>query len=177
MGYHGRPELTAERFVPDCFSSEPTARLYRTGDLGRWDSEGRLYCLGRIDRQVKTRGFRIEPGEIEAVLRSHEAVRNAAVVARHPGNRFGDLRLVAYLVYRAGEEFTMTEVKSYLTRRLPEVMIPSMVCPGLDSHDAEWQGRCQQHCWIRLRMAAAVPLISHRSRVEKLRLHRSGKEF
>jgi amino acid adenylation domain-containing protein len=132
MGYHGRPELTAQRFVPDCFSSEPTARLYRTGDLGRWDADGRLYCLGRIDRQVKIRGFRIEPGEIEAVLRSHEVVRNAAVVARHPGNRFGDLRLVAYLVYRVGEELTTTEVRSYLRRRLPEVMIPSAII-ALDS--------------------------------------------
>ena len=126
IGYHERPELSADRFVPDHFSSDPSARLYRTGDLGRWEADGQLYCLGRIDRQVKIRGFRIEPGEIEAILRSHPAVRDAVVVARHAGNGFGDLRMAAYLVYRVGEELTTTEVRRWLRRRLPEIMIPSV---------------------------------------------------
>ena len=132
MGYHARPELTAERFVSDRFSLEPDARLYRTGDLGRWGADGRLYHLGRIDHQVKIRGFRIELGEIEAVLRSHPAVNQAVVVGRDAGTRPGDLRLVAYVVYRTGEDLTATEVRHYLRQRLPDVMVPSVVM-ALDS--------------------------------------------
>jgi amino acid adenylation domain-containing protein len=119
-GYRGRPGLTAERFIPDRFSGQPGARLYRTGDLGRWDAEGRLAHLGRLDRQVKIRGFRIELGEIEAILGAHQAVRQVVVLAR-------DSRLVAYIVYREGEDLTAGDVRRYLREVLPDFMIPSMV--------------------------------------------------
>ncbi|HEX3556713.1 MAG TPA: amino acid adenylation domain-containing protein, partial [Thermoanaerobaculia bacterium] len=94
-GYLGRPEATAERFVPDPFSGEPGARLYRTGDRVRWLATGDLDFLGRIDQQVKVRGFRVEPGEIEAVLAGHSAIAQAAVVVTGEGVA---RRLVAFLV-------------------------------------------------------------------------------
>jgi amino acid adenylation domain-containing protein len=118
-GYLGRPDLTAERFIPDPFSGGPGVRLYRTGDLVRWLPDGELDYLGRIDHQVKVRGFRIELGEIEATLAAHPEVREAVVLAREdqPGNR----RLVAYLV--GGVE--AAGLREHLSGRLPEYMIPS----------------------------------------------------
>src|SRR5262249_52317149 len=81
-GYHGQPRRTAERFVPDPFSAEPGARLYRSGDIARRMSDGDLEYHGRGDHQIKVRGFRIEPGEIESVLQQHPAVQDALVVAQ-----------------------------------------------------------------------------------------------
>ncbi|HEX3554405.1 MAG TPA: amino acid adenylation domain-containing protein [Thermoanaerobaculia bacterium] len=121
-GYLGRPALTAERFVPDPFTGAPGGRLYRTGDLVRWRPDGLLEFLGRTDFQVKVRGFRIEPGEVEAALRAHPAVRDAVVVAR-PGIG-GESRLVAYVVGTAGED-----LRAFLRSRLPEAMIPSLFVP------------------------------------------------
>jgi amino acid adenylation domain-containing protein/non-ribosomal peptide synthase protein (TIGR01720 family) len=95
-GYHNRPELTAERFIPDPFSGNPEARLYKTGDLCRWLPDGAIEYLGRMDFQVKIRGFRIELGEIEEALRQHPGVREAIVVAREDVP--GDKRLVGYVV-------------------------------------------------------------------------------
>lgn len=129
-GYHQRAALTAERFIPDRFSDHAGARLYRTGDLGRWGPDGKLYHLGRLDHQVKIRGFRIELGEVEAALANHEVVLQAVVAAREA--QPGDLRLVAYIVYRDGEELTASDLRRLLRRQLPDFMIPS-VTMALDS--------------------------------------------
>jgi amino acid adenylation domain-containing protein len=125
LGYHRRPELTAERFVTDPFRPGEGRRVYRTGDLGRWRADGRLEHLGRLDHQVKVRGFRIELGEIEAVLASHAAVRQAVAVASEVAP--GLSRLVAYVVYRPGEDLTVSDVRRFLRRQLPEYMVPSIV--------------------------------------------------
>ncbi|HSF38965.1 MAG TPA: non-ribosomal peptide synthase/polyketide synthase [Thermoanaerobaculia bacterium] len=119
-GYLGRPELTAERFVPDPFSSEPGGRLYRTGDLVRRLRDGDLEFLGRIDHQVKVRGFRIELGEIEAALMAQPGVREAVVVVRE--DRPGDRRLVAYIAGAAAS----SDLRERLGDRLPGYMVPSL---------------------------------------------------
>ncbi|HET9228124.1 MAG TPA: amino acid adenylation domain-containing protein, partial [Thermoanaerobaculia bacterium] len=119
-GYFDRPDLTAERFVPDPFSGEPGARLYRTGDLARELPDGNLHYLGRVDHQVKIRGFRIELGEIEAVLLRHPAVREAVAVAREtPAGK----QLVAYL--SADPPPSAAELREHLLRTLPEHMAPA----------------------------------------------------
>ncbi|MFL6198785.1 MAG: non-ribosomal peptide synthetase, partial [Thermoanaerobaculia bacterium] len=125
-GYLGRPELTAERFIPDPFSPEPGGRLYRTGDLARWLPDGNLAFHGRIDHQVKIRGFRIELGEIETALASQPGVREAVVLARDdfPGEKLpGEKRLVAYLV--AEPPVDLDELRGCLLKVLPEYMIPA----------------------------------------------------
>jgi amino acid adenylation domain-containing protein len=126
--YLGRPELTAERFVPHPWSPEPGARLYRTGDLVRWRPSGELQFLGRIDHQVKVRGFRIELGEIEAALLRHPAVAQAVVAVGSRQETVGESRLVAYVV-PAGKVPaaipSIDELREHLRRSLPEYMLPS----------------------------------------------------
>lgn len=122
-GYLGRPDLTAEKFIPDPFSAAPNARLYRTGDLARFLPDGRLDCLGRMDHQVKIRGYRIELGEVEAVLHEHPAVKTCVVVARAENN--DDQQLVAYVVARNGEQPGHLELQNFLRARLLQHMVPS----------------------------------------------------
>ncbi|HEX7240703.1 MAG TPA: amino acid adenylation domain-containing protein, partial [Longimicrobiaceae bacterium] len=122
-GYQGRPDLTAERFVPDPFGGEPGARLYRTGDRVRWLADGTLEFQGRTDQQVKVRGYRIEPGEIEATLLRHPAVDGAVVMVRE--DEPGDRRLVAYLVPPAGAAVpSAAELRAHIKESLPEYMVP-----------------------------------------------------
>ena len=117
-GYHLRPELTAERFVPNPFSGAPGARLYRTGDLSRYRADGSIEFLGRIDEQVKVRGFRVELGEVEAALRATTGVSDAAVVAQ------GE-RLVAYLVSDSEPGPAAEQLRESLRQRLPDYMLPA----------------------------------------------------
>jgi len=124
-GYRNRPDLTAERFLPDPFSARPGARMYRTGDLVRFHRDGTLEYVRRLDDQVKVRGFRIELGEIEAVLRGHEAVAEGFVRAFEPGTP--NARLVAYIVVERGASLTGSEIRRYLARQLPRYMVPGFV--------------------------------------------------
>jgi amino acid adenylation domain-containing protein len=123
-GYRNRPELTAEKFIPDPFSSTPGARLYKTGDLARTRAGGEIEVLGRIDHQVKINGFRIELGEIEVRLREHPLVREAVVVAHEtaPGRK----QLVAYLVLHPGAAATAHDWRPFLEQKLPVYMVPSV---------------------------------------------------
>ncbi len=125
-GYLRRPDLDAERFVSHPFEPAAGARLYRTGDLARWLPDGTIEFLGRVDRQVKLRGFRIEPGEIEAVLAVHPDIAQAAVVLdRNPASP----RLVAYVSSRAARKVIPNEVKGWLQKTLPEHMVPAVIVP------------------------------------------------
>jgi len=126
-GYHARPDLTSERFLPDPFSAEPDARLYRTGDLGRWRSDGQLQHLGRADDQIKLRGYRIELAEIEQVLMGGIDIEQA-VVAPHTAVN-GDVRLVAYVVTRDASPLDAESLRGRLRSQLPEYMVPSAFVP------------------------------------------------
>jgi amino acid adenylation domain-containing protein len=125
-GYAGRPDATAARFVPDPFAGEPGARLYRTGDRVRRLPCGALEFLGRTDAQVKVRGFRVEPGEVEAALRGHPGVRDALVAARGEG---AERRLVGWFVPADGASPAAAELRGWLRARLPEHMVPAAFAP------------------------------------------------
>src|SRR5581483_7225330 len=129
-GYHGDGRRSGERFVPDGLSGRRGARLYRSGDLAKWQEDGNLMYLGRMDNQVKVRGYRVELGEIEAVLRRHPYIKDAVVVSRH--DVAGGLRLIAYLVSQEGAE-NSAAVQDSLRAMLPEYMVPSIFLwlPGL----------------------------------------------
>ncbi len=122
-GYLNRPDLSAPRFVPNVFSERAGGMLFRSGDLARRRNDGDLEYLGRADDQVKVRGFRIEPGEIEAALLSNPSVGSAAVVLSITGG--GDRRLLAYVVPHEGTRVQVSELREHLRDRLPEYMIPA----------------------------------------------------
>ena len=123
-GYVGRAAQTAERFVPHPYARAAGERLYRTGDMVRWLGDGTLEYIGRGDEQVKVRGYRIELGEIEAVLRRHESVREAVVVARDEATG-GGKRLVGYVV--GDEQVSPGQLREHVRGVLPEYMVPSAV--------------------------------------------------
>jgi pristinamycin I synthase 3 and 4 len=122
-GYLDRPDLTAERFLPDPFDAVPGARMYRTGDRGRWRPDGALELFGRVDDQVKIRGNRVEPGEVEARLRECPGVSQAAVAAWPAGA--SDARLIAYVVPAEGADPSIAGLRDLLRRALPEYMVPT----------------------------------------------------
>jgi amino acid adenylation domain-containing protein len=130
-GYRGRAELTAERFIPHPYSRHPGGRLYRTGDIGRYRVDGALEYVGRADYQVKVRGYRIELGEIESVLRQHQSVEDAVVLARQ--NASGQKQLVGYVVIEKGagangrEQVTSADLRKYVGERLPQYMVPAIL--------------------------------------------------
>jgi amino acid adenylation domain-containing protein len=123
-GYVNRPELSGAKFVPSPFAPE---RLYRTGDLARWLPDGNIEFIGRKDEQVKIRGFRVEPGEIESALTSHQAVREAMVVARTDHSE--TKQLVGYVVLRPGMKVSNLQLREYLALQFPSFMVPSHVVP------------------------------------------------
>ncbi len=125
-GYLNSPELTAQRFILNPFSNDPSSRLYKTGDLVRFLPDGNIEFLGRADFQIKLRGFRIELGEIETVLCRHPLVREAAVIVRQP--QPGDKRLVGYYVSKSGT-IPADELRRYLKQNLPDYMVPSQLVP------------------------------------------------
>ena len=123
-GYLDAPDLNAQRFIKNPFSSQPGARLYRSGDLARWLTDGTIELIGRLDAQLKIRGFRIEPGEIEAVLKEHPAIDDALVMARP--NQSGENRLIAYA---AGDtsRLKVEKLRTLLKSKLPGYMLPSAI--------------------------------------------------
>lgn len=165
-GYSGRPELTAERFVPDPFAEEPGARLYRTGDLARYRPEGHLLFLGRIDHQVKIRGYRIELGEIEAALERFPGVVQAVVLAVDDPGGSGK-RLVAYVAAEASENFA-GRLRTFLEQLVPEYMVPGTFV-RLDALPLTPNGKVDRKAlpdWNLARFEAERPYVAPRTEAE-----------
>jgi acyl-coenzyme A synthetase/AMP-(fatty) acid ligase len=142
QGYLNRPELTAERFVPNPFSKRLGARLYKTGDVARWLKEGAVEFLGRNDQQIKVRGYRVELGEIEARLREHQDVREAVVVAR--GEGAADKQLIGY--YTGTDGLSAEALRAHMAEALPEYMVPSASKGPYTSNHCAAQYARAAHC-------------------------------
>lgn len=123
-GYLNLPELTEQRFISHSFSGDDSKRMFKTGDLARYNQEGELIYVGRADFQVKIRGFRIECGEIEAVLSSHPAILQTAVVFRIKNANDYEKTLIAYISFRFAHHISITELREFLAKQLPDYMIP-----------------------------------------------------
>jgi amino acid adenylation domain-containing protein len=167
-GYLQRPELTAERFVPDPFSSEPGSRLYVTGDQVRYWPDGNLEFLGRTDDQVKVRGFRIELGEIVAALDQHAAVREAIVVAGH--DSAGTHRLAAYILRNEAAAASHSELRSFLETKLPKYMVPSAFV-FLESWPLMANGKIDRHALPQpesVRPQSEIPYLAPRTELERI---------
>lgn len=141
-GYLNSPDLTAEKFIPSPFGGETGARLYKTGDLARYRSDGNIEFLGRIDHQVKVRGFRVELGEVQVVLQQHSRIREAVVTTRESSS--GDLNLVAYLVPEVDQTPKVGELREFLKQKLPDYMVPSAfvfldILPLTPNGKTDWQ--------------------------------------
>ena len=126
-GYLNRPELTTEKFVRDPYSDDYDGRLFKTGDIARYLQDGNIECLGRTDQQLKIRGHRIEPGEIECVLRQHPAVWQSLIIAREDAP--GEKQLVAYLVFSKGMACDVDDLRGFLLGKLPDYMVPTAFVP------------------------------------------------
>ncbi|HEX2190861.1 MAG TPA: amino acid adenylation domain-containing protein, partial [Longimicrobiaceae bacterium] len=164
-GYLGRPDLTAERFVPDAFSGDPGARLYRTGDRVRRRTDGELEFLGRVDQQVKIRGFRIELGEVEAVLAEHPDLREAAVLAHE--DLGGQKRLLAFVVPAGEAALSGAELKEYAAARLPDYMVPASYVI-LDEMPRTPTGKLDRRALPVPQLRGAAPYEAPRTPVEEL---------
>ncbi|MCA0402147.1 MAG: amino acid adenylation domain-containing protein, partial [Proteobacteria bacterium] len=160
-GYLNRPDLTAAAFLPDPFGP-PGSRLYRSGDLARWRADGTIEFLGRVDAQISLRGYRIEPGEIENVLRGHPAVADALVIARE--DRPGDKRLVAYWIAAPGTPET-PELRAHLGPRLPDYMIPAAFI-ALDSFPLTANGKIDRKALPAPEWSGDAPFIAPRDEIE-----------
>jgi amino acid adenylation domain-containing protein len=166
-GYYGRADLTAEKFIPNPFSTTPGARLYSTGEIARFRPDGSIEFLGRTDAQVKIRGFRIELGEIETTLSRHEQVRATVVLAREdtPGVK----RLVAYLVPNSDPTVNVPELRTYLQQQLPEYMIPAafVLLPDFPRTTSGKIDRRQLPPPVEDRATLTTPFVAPRTPAEK----------
>ncbi|MET0622884.1 MAG: amino acid adenylation domain-containing protein [Pyrinomonadaceae bacterium] len=172
-GYRNRPDITAEKFIPNPFGGAGGARLYRTGDLARFHPDGRIECLGRLDNQVKVHGYRIELGEIETVLMRHERVREAVVVARadeRAGLAQDELkRLVAYVIPDEQTPPDTSELHLYLKERLPDYMLPTAFV-SLDAWPLTPNGKVDRKALPapeQSRPALAAPPVAPRNALEE----------
>jgi len=168
-GYRNRPDLTAAKFIPDPFSNEPGARLYKTGDLVKYRADGNLEFIGRIDRQAKIHGFRVEPTGIEAVLRAHDAVRDAYVMVRQDSP--GDRTLAAYVTAKPGVEMATRDLRDFLRSRLPHYMLPAHLVvldelPSLPNGKVDW--RALPACD---RLSEEAETVAPRTPIEEILVH------
>ena len=152
-GYRDAPDLTAQKFVADLFSVDPGARMYRTGDLGRFRPDGNIECFGRRDSQIKLRGFRIEPGEIETSLARHPNVREAVVTAENSAG--GETQLVAYVVSNGADVSTVSDLRNFLKQQFPEYMVPSRIV-FLDALPLQPNGKLDRNALLGKEKAAPI---------------------